>query len=152
MATDSRRLKRRDENLSCIDRINPAEQDLKKKSLFLNTRLKKAVKLLPGLKALFRKNMALCLGLKALAQLSALILWLAPLNRCRLRSGIPAPRVQAPPEGKLTPRVDMTAPPSAPANVPEPVPGTPEYTNRRFGREALSAIGFDPKTGEDRRI
>ncbi|NDB70543.1 MAG: hypothetical protein EB015_21555, partial [Methylocystaceae bacterium] len=67
-----------------------------------------------------------------------------------LTSGIPAPRVQAPPEGKLTPRVDMTAPPGAPANAPEPIPGTPEFNNRRFGREALEAIGFDPKTGEDR--
>ena len=64
--------------------------------------------------------------------------------------GIPAPRVQATPEGKLTPRVDMGAPPGAPANVAEPLPGTPEFTNRRFGREALEAIGFDPKTGEDR--
>lgn len=67
-----------------------------------------------------------------------------------LTSGIPAPRVQATPEGKLTPRVDMGAPPGAPANVAEPLPGTPEFTNRRFGREALEAIGFDPKTGEDR--
>jgi len=67
-----------------------------------------------------------------------------------LTSGIPAPRVQATPEGKLTPRVDMNAPPAAPANAPEPIPGTPEFTNRRFGREALDAIGFDPKTGEDR--
>ena len=66
-----------------------------------------------------------------------------------LTSGIPAPRVQAPPEGKLTPRVDMGAPPGAPANVPEPVPGTPEYNNRRFARETLSAIGYNPKTGSD---
>ena len=63
--------------------------------------------------------------------------------------GIPAPRVQATPEGKLTPRVDMGAPPGAPANVPEPVPGTPEYNNRRFGRETLTAIGYNPRTGED---
>lgn len=66
-----------------------------------------------------------------------------------LTSGIPAPRVQAPPEGKLTPRVDMGAPPGAPANVPEPVPGTPEYNNRRFARETLSAIGYNAKTGSD---
>ena len=67
-----------------------------------------------------------------------------------LTSGIPAPRVQATPEGKLTPRVDMTAPPGAPANVPEPVPGTPEYTNRRFANQVFKDIEFNPKTGEDR--
>ena len=67
-----------------------------------------------------------------------------------LNSGIPAPRVQAPPEGKLTPRVDMGAPPSAPANVPEPVPGTPEFTNRRFANQVFKDIEYNPKTGDDR--
>lgn len=67
-----------------------------------------------------------------------------------LTSGIPAPRVQAPPEGKLTPRVDMGAPPGAPANVPEPVPGTPEFTNRRFANQVFKDIEYNPKTGDDR--
>ena len=64
--------------------------------------------------------------------------------------GIPAPRVQATPEGKLTPRVDMGAPPGAPANVPEPVPGTPEFTNRRFANQVFKDIEYNPKTGDDR--
>ena len=67
-----------------------------------------------------------------------------------LTSGIPAPRVQATPEGKLTPRVDMNAPPAAPANAPEPIPGTPEYTNKKFAQQVFKNIEIDPATGEDR--
>jgi hypothetical protein len=67
-----------------------------------------------------------------------------------LTSGIPAPRVQATPEGKLTPRVDINAPPAAPTNAPEPIPGTPEYTNKKFAQQVFKNIEIDPATGEDR--
>jgi hypothetical protein len=44
----------------------------------------------------------------------------------------------------------MGAPPGAPANVPEPVPGTPEFTNRRFANQVFKDIEYNPKTGDDR--
>ena len=148
MATTQERLKRRDE-FELIDRINP-QTGLKEKVAVPKYAPEKGGKAIAGTESAIQEKYGFMPGPEG----SATVIRTNPVagtaESLPLTSGIPAPRVQAPPEGKLTPRVDMTAPPGAPANVAEPLPGTPEFNNRRFGREALEAIGFDPKTGEDR--
>jgi hypothetical protein len=148
MATTQERLKRRDE-FELIDRINP-QTGLKEKVAVPKYAPEKGGKAVAGTESAIQEKYGFMPGPEG----SATVIRTNPVagtaESLPLTSGIPAPRVQAPPEGKLTPRIDMTAPPGAPTNVAEPLPGTPEFTNRRFGREALEAIGFDPKTGEDR--
>lgn len=148
MATFQDQIKRRDE-YELKERINPAT-GLKETIAIPKYQPGKGATVVPGSAGAMQEKFGFMPGPPE----SGTVIRTNPVTGTAeslpLTSGIPAPRVQAPPEGKLTPRVDMTAPPGAPANVPEPVPGTPEYTNRRFGREALEAIGFNPKTGEDR--
>ena len=148
MATVQENLKRAHE-FELVDRINP-QTGLKEKIAVPKYAPEKGGKPVAGTQGTVQEKYGFMPGPEGTGTAIRTNPYTGTVESVPLTSGIPAPRVQAPPEGKLTPRVDMTAPPGAPANVPEPLPGTPEYTNRRFGREALEAIGFDPKTGEDR--
>jgi len=148
MSTIQDQIKRRDE-FDLKERINPAT-GLKETIAIPKFRPEKGAAVVPGSAGAVQEKYGFMPGPEGTGTAIRTNPYTGTVESVPLTSGIPAPRVQAPPEGKLTPRVDMTAPPSAPANVPEPLPGTPEFTNRRFGREALDAIGFDPKTGEDR--
>jgi len=148
MSTIQDQIKRRDE-YDLKERINPAT-GLKETIAIPKFKPGKGATVVPGSAGADQEKYGFMPGPEGTGTAIRTNPYTGTVESVPLTSGIPAPRVQAPPEGKLTPRVDMTAPPGAPANVPEPLPGTPEYTNRRFGREALEAIGFDPKTGEDR--
>ena len=148
MSTIQDQIKRRDE-YDLKERINPAT-GLKETIAIPKFRPEKGAAVVPGSAGAVQEKYGFMPGPEGTGTAIRTNPYTGTVESVPLTSGIPAPRVQAPPEGKLTPRVDMTAPPSAPANVAEPLPGTPEFTNRRFGREALEAIGFDPKTGEDR--
>ena len=148
MSTIQDQIKRRDE-YDLKERINPAT-GLKETIAIPKFRPEKGAAVVPGSAGAVQEKYGFMPGPEGTGTAIRTNPYTGAVESVPLTSGIPAPRVQAPPEGKLTPRVDMTAPPSAPANVAEPLPGTPEFTNRRFGREALEAIGFDPKTGEDR--
>jgi len=148
MSTIQDQIKRRDE-FDLKERINP-ETGLKETIAIPKFKPGKGATVVPGSAGTVQEKFGFMPGPEGTGTAIRTNPYTGTVESVPLTSGIPAPRVQAPPEGKLTPRVDMTAPPSAPANVPEPLPGTPEFTNRRFGREALDAIGFDPKTGEDR--
>jgi len=148
MATFQDQIKRRDE-FELKERINP-ETGLKETIAIPKFKPGKGATVVPGSAGTDPEKFGFMPGPEGTGTVIRTSPKAGTAESLPLTSGIPAPRVQAPPEGKLTPRVDMGAPPGAPANVPEPLPGTPEFTNRRFGREALEAIGFDPKTGEDR--
>jgi len=148
MSTIQDQIKRRDE-YDLKERINPAT-GLKETIAIPKFRPEKGATVVPGSAGAVQEKYGFMPGPEGTGTAIRTNPYTGTVESVPLTSGIPAPRVQVPPEGKLTPRVDMTAPPGAPANVPEPLPGTPEFTNRRFGREALEAIGFDPKTGEDR--
>lgn len=148
MSTIQDQIKRRDE-FDLKERINP-ETGLKETIAIPKFKPGKGATVVPGSAGTDPEKFGFMPGPEGTATVIRTSPKAGTAESLPLTSGIPAPRVQATPEGKLTPRVDMTAPPSAPANVAEPLPGTPEFTNRRFGREALEAIGFDPKTGEDR--
>ena len=147
MSTIQDQLKRRDE-FELKERINP-DTGLKETIAIPKFKPGKGATVVPGSAGTDPEKFGFMPGPEG----SATVIRTSPkagtAESLPLTSGIPAPRVQAPPEGKLTPRVDMGAPPGAPANVAEPLPGTPEYNNRRFGRETLTAIGYNPKTGED---
>jgi len=148
MSTFQDQIKRRNE-YDTKEVINP-QTGLKETIYFLKSAPEKGAKTIPGSAGAVPEKYGFMPGPEGSATVIRTSPTAGTAESLPLTSGIPAPRVQATPEGKLTPRVDMGAPPGAPANVPEPLPGTPEFTNRRFGREALEAIGFDPKTGEDR--
>ena len=148
MATVQDNLKRAHE-FELVDRINP-QTGLKEKIAVPKYNPEKGGKPVAGTQGAVQEKYGFMPGPEGTGTVIRTSPTAGTAESLPLTSGIPAPRVQAPPEGKLTPRVDMGAPPGAPANVPEPVPGTPEFTNRRFGREALDAIGFNPQTGEDR--
>ena len=148
MATFQDQIKRRDE-FELKERINPAT-GLKETIAIPKYQPGKGATVVPGSAGAVQEKFGFMPGPEGTGTVIRTSPTAGTAESLPLTSGIPAPRVQATPEGKLTPRVDMNAPPGAPANAPEPVPGTPEYTNRRFGREALEAIGFNPQTGEDR--
>lgn len=148
MSTIQDQIKRRDE-FDLKERINP-ETGLKETIAIPKFKPGKGATVVPGSAGAVQEKFGFMPGPEGTGTAIRTNPYTGTVESVPLTSGIPAPRVQAPPEGKLTPRVDMTAPPGAPANVPEPLPGTPEFTNRRFGREALDAIGFNPQTGEDR--
>jgi hypothetical protein len=148
MSTIQDQIKRRDE-FDLKERINP-ETGLKETIAIPKFKPGKGATVVPGSAGTVQEKFGFMPGPEGTGTAIRTNPYTGTVESVPLTSGIPAPRVQATPEGKLTPRVDMNAPPAAPANAPEPIPGTPEFTNRRFGREALEAIGFDPKTGEDR--
>jgi len=147
MSTIQDQIKRRDE-YDLKERINPAT-GLKETIAIPKFRPEKGATVVPGSAGAVQEKYGFMPGPEGTGTAIRTNPYTGTVESVPLTSGIPAPRVQAPPEGKLTPRVDMTAPPSAPANVQEPIPGTPEFNNRRFGRETLTAIGFNPKTGDD---
>ena len=136
MATVQENLKRSHE-FELVDRINP-QTGLKEKVAVSKYAPEKGGKAVAGTESAIQDKFGFMHGPEGTGTVIRTNPVTGTAESLPLTSGIPAPRV------------DMGAPPSAPANVPEPVPGTPEYTNRRFGREALDAIGFNPKTGEDR--
>jgi hypothetical protein len=147
MSTIQDQIKRRDE-FDLKERINP-ETGLKETIAIPKFKPGKGATVVPGSAGTVQEKYGFMPGPEGTGTAIRTNPYTGTIESVPLTSGIPAPRVQAPPEGKLTPRVDMTAPPSAPANVQEPIPGTPEFNNRRFGRETLTAIGFNPKTGDD---
>jgi len=147
MATIQDQIKRRDE-YELRDRINP-ETNLKETIAIPKFKPGKGATVVPGSAGAVQEKFGFMPGPEGTATVIRTSPTAGTAESLPLTSGIPAPRVQATPEGKLTPRVDMNAPPAAPANAPEPIPGTPEFNNRRFGRETLTAIGFNPKTGDD---
>jgi hypothetical protein len=147
MATIQDQIKRRDE-YEFKERINP-ETRLKETIVIPKFKPGKGATVVPGSAGAIPDNYKFLPGPEGTGTVIRANEAAGTAESVPLTSGIPAPRVQATPEGKLTPRVDMNAPPAAPANAPEPIPGTPEFNNRRFGRETLTAIGFNPKTGDD---
>jgi hypothetical protein len=147
MSTIQDQIKRRDE-FDLKERINP-ETGLKETIAIPKFKPGKGATVVPGSAGAVQEKFGFMPGPENTGTAIRTNPYTGTVESVPLTSGIPAPRVQATPEGKLTPRVDMAAPPGAPANVPEPIPGTPEFNNRRFGRETLTAIGFNPKTGDD---
>lgn len=148
MATVQENLKRAHE-FELVDRINP-DTGLKEKIAVPKYAPEKGGKPVAGTQGAIPDKYKFMAGPEGTGTVIRTNEAVGTAESLPISSGIPAPRVQAAPEGKLTPRVDMTAPPSAPANVPEPVPGTPEYTNRKFANQVFKDIEYNPKTGDDR--
>jgi len=148
MSTVQENLKRAHE-FELVDRINP-QTGLKEKIAVPKYAPEKGGKPVAGTQGTVQEKFGFMPGPEGTGTVIRTSPSAGTAESLPLSSGIPAPRVQATPEGKLTPRVDMNAPPAAPANAPEPIPGTPEYTNKKFAQQVFKNIEIDPATGEDR--
>jgi hypothetical protein len=148
MSTIQDQIKRRDE-FDLKERINP-ETGLKETIAIPKFKPGKGATVVPGSAGAVQEKFGFMPGPENTGTAIRTNPYTGTVESVPLTSGIPAPRVQATPEGKLTPRVDMNAPPAAPANAPEPIPGTPEYTNKKFAQQVFKNIEIDPATGEDR--